>query len=87
MNPVKIEAFLSVPTCSGGVNLTRLLDEIKSEYGDKVEVVIYKGRNELFEQYHLTTAPALVVGNLVRIMGLSPSQESLVAALKEAGLE
>jgi hypothetical protein len=87
MKPVKIEAFLSVPTCSGGVNLTRLLNEIQTEYGDKVEIIIHKGRNELFEQYHLTTAPALVVGDLVRIMGLSPSKESLVAALKEAGLE
>ena len=36
MNKVKIEAFLSIPTCSGGVNLTRLLDEIEKEYGDKV---------------------------------------------------
>ena len=68
MNKVKIEAFLSVPTCSGGVNLTNLLNEIKKEYGNQVEIVTYKGRNELFEQYNLTTAPALVVGGLVRII-------------------
>lgn len=87
MNRVKIEAFLSVPTCSGGVNLTRLLNEIQQEYGDKVDIVTYKGRNELFDKYNLTTAPALIVGGLVRIMGLSPSKESLISALKEAGLE
>jgi len=87
MNKVKIEAFLSVPTCSGGINLTKLLNEIKDEFGDRVEIVTYKGRNELFEKYHLSTAPALVVGGLVRIMGLCPSKESLVSALKEAGLE
>jgi len=87
MNKVKIEAFLSVPTCSGGVNLTRLLNEIKDEFGDRVEIVTYKGRNELFEKYNLTTAPALIVGGLVRIMGLCPSKESLISALKEAGLE
>ena len=87
MSKVKIEAFLSVPTCSGGVNLTRLLNEIKREFGDKVEIVTHKGRNELFEKYHLTTAPALVVGGLVRIMGLCPSKDSLVSALREAGLE
>ena len=87
MNKVKIEAFLSVPTCSGGVNLTKLLNEVKQELGDRVEIVTYKGRNELFEKYNLTTAPALVVGGLVRIMGLCPSKESLVSALKEAGLE
>jgi hypothetical protein len=87
MNKVKIEAFLSIPTCSGGVNLTKLLDEIEKEYGDKVEIARYKGRNELFEKYNLTAAPALVVGGLVRIMGLCPSKESLVSALKECGLE
>jgi len=87
MNKVKIEAFLSIPTCSGGVNLTKLLDEIEKEYGNKVEIARYKGRNELFEKYNLTTAPALVVGGLVRIMGLCPSKESLISALKECGLE
>ena len=87
MNKVKIEVFLSVPTCSGGVNLTNLLNEIKQEYGDKVEIITYRGRNELFEKYNLTTAPALIVGGLVRIMGLCPSKESLISALKEAGLE
>jgi hypothetical protein len=87
MNKVKIEAFLSVPTCSGGVNLTRLLGEIQQEFGDKVEIVTYQGRNELFEKYNLTTAPALIVGGLVRVMGLCPSKESLISALKEAGLE
>ena len=87
MNKVKIEAFLSVPTCSGGVNLTKLLNEVKQEFGDRVEIATYKGRNELFEKYNLTTAPALVVGGLVRIMGLCPSKESLVSSLKEAGLE
>jgi len=87
VNKVKIEAFLSVPTCSGGVSLSRLLDEIKNEYGSRVDIVIRKGRNDLFEKYSLTTAPALVIGGLVRIMGLCPSKESLISALKEAGLE
>ena len=87
MKRVKIEAFLSVPTCSGGVNLTRLLNEIQAEYGDKVEIITHKGRNELFDKYNLTTAPAVIIGDLVRIMGLSPSKESMISALKEAGLE
>jgi len=87
MNKVIIEVFLSIPTCSGGVSLMKLLKEIEQEYGDKVEIVTYKGRNELFERYNLSAAPAIVVGGLVRIMGLCPSKESLVAALNEAGLE
>lgn len=87
MSKIKIEAFLSVPTCSGGISLSRLLKEIQSEYGDKVEVTIYKGRGELFQKYNLTVAPALVVGDLVRIMGVCPSKETLVSALRECGLE
>ena len=70
MNKVKIEAFLSIPTCSGGVSLSKLLEEIGEEFGDKVEIITYKGRNELFEKYNLTAAPAVVVGELVRIMGV-----------------
>ncbi len=87
MNKVKIEVFLSIPTCSGGISLSRLLKEIQDEFGDRVEVITYKGRNEVFERYNLTTAPALVIGDLVRIMGVCPSKESLMSALKEVGLE
>lgn len=87
MSRVKVEAFLSVPTCSGGVSLSKLLREIEQEFGDKVEIITYEGRNELFEEYDLTAAPAIVVGELVRIMGVCPSKESLVSALREAGLE
>jgi len=73
-------------TCPG-VSLTRLLREIEVEFGGKVEIITYKGRHELFEKYNLTAAPAVVVGELVRIMGVCPSKESLVSALREAGLE
>jgi len=87
MSKVKIEVFLSVPTCSGGVSLSRLLKEIEREFGDKVEIVTYEGQNELFKEYGLTAAPAVVVGELVRIMGVCPSKETLISALREAGLE
>jgi len=87
MSKVKIEAFLSVPTCSGGISLSRLLREIEEEFGDKVEVITYKGRNQLFEKYNLTATPAVVVGELVRIMGVCPSKESLLSALRESGLD
>ena len=50
-------------------------------------MITYKGRHELFEKYNLTAAPALVIGELVRTMGVCPSKESLLSALKEAGLE
>ncbi len=87
MNKIKVEVFLSVPACSGGVSLMRLIKEIEQEYGDKIEVTVNRGRNELFEQANLSSAPALIVGELVRFMGVCPDKESLLAALKEAGLE
>jgi len=87
VSKVKIEAFVSIPTCSGGVTLSKLLREVEEEFGDKVEIAIYEGRNELFEDYNLTIAPAVVVGALIKIMGVCPSKETLVSALKEAGLE
>jgi len=87
MNKVKIEAFLSIPTCSGGVSLTKLLKEIEDAFGDTVEINTYRGRHELYEKYNLTAAPAVVIGELVRIMGVCPSKESLISALREAGLE
>ena len=83
MNKVKIMAFLSIPACSSCVTLSNLLKEIEEELGDKVEVITYKGRrNELFEKYDLTAAPAIVVGDLVRIMGVCPSKESLMSAIQ-----
>ena len=87
MSKIKVETFLSVPTCSGGVSLSKLLKEIQDEFGDKVEIVTYRGRHELYEKYNLTAAPAVVVGELVKIMGVCPSKETLISALREAGLE
>lgn len=87
MNKIKVEVFLSVPTCSGGVGLSKLLSEIEGEYGDKVEIITYRGRNELFEEYGMSAAPAVVIGGLIKIMGLCPSKQSLLSALLEVGLE
>ncbi len=87
MSKVRIETFLSIPTCSGGISLSKLLKEIESELGDKVKIIIYRGRHELYQKYNLTAAPAVVIGGLVRIMGVCPSKETLITALLEAGLD
>lgn len=87
MSKVKIEAFLSNSTCSSDVSLSKLLEEIEEEFGDKVEIVIWEGHNELFEEYNLTALPAVVVEEMVKITGFCPSKESLVSALQEVGVE
>ena len=88
MSKVRIEAFVSIPPCSGGVAVKRLLKEIEAEYGDQVEVVFHTGPGDPeWEEYAITNAPALVVGDLVKFVGLAPSKDSLVGALREAGME
>jgi hypothetical protein len=88
MSKITIEAFVSVPPCSGGVAVKRLLREIEAEYGDQVQIVYHTGPGDReWEDYAINNAPALVVGDLVKFVGLAPSKESLVGALREAGLE
>jgi len=88
MSKVRIEAFVSIPPCSGGVAVKRLLKEIEAEFGDQVETVFHTGPGDPeWEEYAIDNAPALVIGELVKFVGLAPSKASLVGALREAGLE
>jgi len=87
MSQVKVEAFVSVPPCSGGVAVKRLLKEVEAEFGDQVDIAFHTGPGDTeWEDYAIGNAPALVVGDLVKFVGLAPSKESLVGALREAGL-
>ena len=88
MSQVMIEAFVSIPPCSGGVAVKRLLKEIEADFGDQVEVVFHTGPGDPeWEEYAINNAPAMVIGDLVKFVGLAPSKDSLVGALREAGLE
>ncbi len=82
---MKVEVFLSVPSCSGGKMLLRRIEKIQKKYKD-IGVVTYRGRTEEFKKYNLTSAPAIVVDGFVKIMGVCPSEKTLMGALKEAGL-
>jgi hypothetical protein len=88
MPEVGIEAFVSIPPCSGGVAVKRLLREIEAEFGDQVEIVYHTGPGDPeWEAYAITNAPAMVIGDLVKFVGLAPSKESLIGAMREAGME
>jgi len=88
MSEVRIEAFVSIPPCSGGVAVKRLLSEITREYGERVDVILHAGPGDPeWESYSIDNAPALVIGDLVKFVGLAPSKDSLIGALREAGLE
>ena len=87
MSKVKIEVFLSTFNDSNDTSVSKLLEEINEEFGDKVEIAIYKGQNELFNEYCLTATPAVVIEEMIKIIGFCPSKETIVSALKESGLE
>lgn len=88
MSKVRIEAFVSIPPCSGGVAVKRLLKEIEAEFGEQVEIVFHTGPGDPeWDEYAINNAPAMVIGDLVKFIGLAPSKASLVGALREAGLE
>jgi len=83
---IKVEVFTSEPSCSGGRLLLRLIDRIKEEYEDRIEVEIYKGVNQRLDEYQITTSPAVVIDKDIRIIGVCPSEETLKEALREAGV-
>jgi hypothetical protein len=87
VNKLKIEAFFSTSNNANDACLARLLEEIKSEFGDSVEIATYRGPNELFEAYSLTATPAVVIEEMIKIIGFCPSKETLVNALRESGME
>ena len=88
MSQITIHAFVSIPPCSGGVAVKRLLRDIEAEFGGRVAIVYHTGPGDpQWEDYAITNAPALVIGDLVKFVGLAPSKESLIGALPEAGLE
>ena len=88
MSQVRVEAFVSIPPCSGGVAVKRLLKEIEVDFSDRVEVIMHTGPGDPeWEEYAINNAPALVIGDLVKFVGLAPSKDSLVGALREAGLD
>jgi hypothetical protein len=83
---IKIEVFASEPPCSGGRLLLKLIDKIREEYREKIEVEIYKGVNPKLGEYNIGTSPAVVIDKDVRIIGVCPSEETLKEALREAGV-
>jgi len=84
--PIKIEVFASDPPCSGGRLLLKLMEKIKDEYKDKIEVETYRGVCEKLEEYGIKASPAIVIDKDIRIIGVCPSEETLKEALREAGL-
>jgi predicted DsbA family dithiol-disulfide isomerase len=78
--------FTSEPPCSGGRLLLKLIERVKEEYKDRVEVVVYRGENPKLSEYGINASPAVVIDGDIRIIGVCPSEETLKEALREAGV-
>ncbi|MEM1587373.1 MAG: thioredoxin family protein [Candidatus Bathyarchaeia archaeon] len=85
--PVKVEVFTSEPPCSGGRLLLKLIEKIKEEYKDKIDVEVYRGLNPKLSEYGINASPAVVIDRDIRIIGVCPSEETLKEALREAGVQ
>lgn len=83
---LKIEVFTSQPSCSGGRMVLRLIEQIKKEYGDKIEVEVFKGLTDKAKEYDLKVSPAIIIDKDVRIIGVCPSKQTLKNAIREAGV-
>jgi hypothetical protein len=84
---VKVEFFTAEPPCAGCVALLELADRLKEEY-PSLDIVKHIGPCEEFSAYKITYVPAVIIeGGRIAFMGLCPSHDTLVAALKEMGVK
>lgn len=81
-----VEVFTSLPPCSGGRLVLKLIEEARKEYGNSIEVKIYKGPSDKTKDYELEVSPAIIIDRDIQIVGVCPSKETLYDAFREAGL-
>ncbi|WP_455367389.1 thioredoxin family protein [[Eubacterium] cellulosolvens] len=84
---VTMEVFTAEPPCAGCTKLLQIADDIAQKYKGKVEVLKHIGPSKEFEAYRLTLVPAVVFNKgKIKIIGVCPSRETLIASLKEMGI-
>ena len=83
--PLKIKVFTSEPPCSGGRLVRRLVEEIKKEYEDKIDLEYYLGLCDEAKKYELQVSPAIIIDEDIRIIGVCPTKRTLKDAIREAG--
>lgn len=86
--PVKLEAFVGQPPCPGCLELEDLCREMMDQLGGRLDCRIFRGPEgrEPMDRSGLKVVPAVVIAGLIRIEGICPSRETLIKALREAGL-
>ena len=87
---MKMDIFLSNSEFAERSNdgkLMKLLEEICGQYGDQIDMVTHKQDDELFHEHNITATPAVVIEDLIKMVGIVPSKDSLLYALRVTGLE
>lgn len=87
---MKIDVFLSnsePAKDSKDRQMLKLLDDFRNDYGSQIETAVHIKPDKLFEEHNITVTPALVIEDLIKIVGVVPSKDSLLYALKSTGLE
>ena len=84
----RIEVLIGDPPCPGCEQIAALAERMKDEYGNKIDIKIYKGEEAIpkFEEYGISAVPAMIIDEKIRIMGMVPSLETFREMLREAGL-
>jgi len=84
MSKLKVEAFLDNSPCSK--DLRELLSQIEEDLQEQVEIVLYQDDESKLKQEHdLTALPALIIEEMIKMMGFCPSKETVLSALREVG--
>ena len=73
-----IEVFTSLPPCSGGRIVKKMMREIEKKYGERVEIKIYEGKSEKAKEYGIETTPAIVIDRDIRFsQSISSAEDTL----------
>ena len=83
-----VEVLIGDPPCPGCEQIAALAERMKDEYGNKIDIKIYKWEEAIpkFEEYGISAVPAMIIDEKIRIMGMVPSVETFREMLREAGL-
>jgi hypothetical protein len=87
MSHVTIDVFISSESNPDDRALMDLLEQVENEFDGDIELVYHKEQDKLFNEYNITATPALVIDEMIKIIGFCPSKESVLFAIRGGALD
>ena len=85
---LQIKVFGTTPPCANCARAEAQARTATARFPGQIEIVYQTGPGDPeWKHYAIYNAPAPLIGDLVKPVGLAPGKESLIGALREAGLE